>query len=128
MKYRADGVVGGERRAADAAYAEVMPRLGLRGADGDTLLRGMNAGGAVAAAGPDPAAVLDALAACRQSGGGYRVADEWRGERFSAAVKAFFGYEEEPPIDESPEPATQSKRELLTKSEQRSAGERWRAS
>jgi MinD-like ATPase involved in chromosome partitioning or flagellar assembly len=50
------------------------------------------------------------------------------GERLSAAVKAFFGYEEEPPIDESPEPATQNKRELLTKPENRSAGERWRAS
>jgi MinD-like ATPase involved in chromosome partitioning or flagellar assembly len=51
-----------------------------------------------------------------------------KGERFSAAVKALFGYEEEPPIVESPEPATQSKRELLTKPENRSAGERWRAS
>jgi MinD-like ATPase involved in chromosome partitioning or flagellar assembly len=51
-----------------------------------------------------------------------------RGERFNAAVKAFFGYEEESPIDESSEPATQSKRELLTKPEHRSATERWRAS
>jgi MinD-like ATPase involved in chromosome partitioning or flagellar assembly len=51
-----------------------------------------------------------------------------KGERLSAAIKAFFGYEEEPPIVESPEPATQNKRELLTKPENRSAGERWRAS
>jgi MinD-like ATPase involved in chromosome partitioning or flagellar assembly len=51
-----------------------------------------------------------------------------KGERFSTALKALFGYEEEPPIVESPEPATQSKRELLTKPENRSAGERWRAS
>ena len=51
-----------------------------------------------------------------------------RGERMNAAIKAFFGYEEEPPIVESAEPATQSKRELLTKPEQRSARERARAS
>jgi MinD-like ATPase involved in chromosome partitioning or flagellar assembly len=51
-----------------------------------------------------------------------------KGERMSAAVKALFGYEEEPPIVESPEPATQNKRELLTKPENRTAGERWRAS
>jgi MinD-like ATPase involved in chromosome partitioning or flagellar assembly len=51
-----------------------------------------------------------------------------QGERLSAAVKAFFGYEEEPPIVESPEPVTQNKRELLTKPENRSARERWRAS
>jgi len=50
------------------------------------------------------------------------------GERVGAAIKAFFGYEEEPPIDESPEPTTQSKRELLTKPENRSARERARAS
>ena len=50
------------------------------------------------------------------------------GERVGAAVKAFFGYEEEPPIVESPEPATQNKRELLTKPEHRSARERARAS
>ena len=50
------------------------------------------------------------------------------GERVGAAIKAFFGYEEEPPIDESAEPATQSKRELLTKPQQRSARERTRAS
>jgi MinD-like ATPase involved in chromosome partitioning or flagellar assembly len=49
-------------------------------------------------------------------------------ERLGAAVKAFFGYEEEPPIVESPVPATQNKRELLTKPEHRSASERWRAS
>ena len=51
-----------------------------------------------------------------------------QGERLSTAVKAFFGYEEEPPIVESPEPATQNKREVLTKPENRSASERWRAS
>jgi MinD-like ATPase involved in chromosome partitioning or flagellar assembly len=51
-----------------------------------------------------------------------------KGERMSAAVKALFGYEEELPIVESPEPATQNKREVLTKPENRSAGERWRAS
>jgi MinD-like ATPase involved in chromosome partitioning or flagellar assembly len=51
-----------------------------------------------------------------------------RGERMGAAFKAFFGYEEEPPIVESPEPATQSKREVLTKPEHRSAADRWRAS
>jgi MinD-like ATPase involved in chromosome partitioning or flagellar assembly len=51
-----------------------------------------------------------------------------KGERISAAIKAFFGYEEEPPIVESPEPATQNKREMLTKPENRTAGERWRAS
>ena len=51
-----------------------------------------------------------------------------KGERLSTAVKAFFGYEEEPPIVESPEPATQNKRELLTRPENRSASERWRAS
>jgi len=51
-----------------------------------------------------------------------------QGERLSTAVKAFFGYEEEPPIVESPEPATQNKREMLTKPENRSASERWRAS
>jgi MinD-like ATPase involved in chromosome partitioning or flagellar assembly len=50
------------------------------------------------------------------------------GERIGAAIKAFFGYQEEPPIDESAEPATQNKRELLTKPEQRSARERMRAS
>ena len=50
------------------------------------------------------------------------------GERVGAALKAFFGYEEESPIDESAEPATQSKRELLTKPQHRSARERMRAS
>jgi hypothetical protein len=49
-------------------------------------------------------------------------------DRVGRAIKAFFGYEEEPPIVESPEPATQSKRELLTKPQQRSARERARAS
>jgi MinD-like ATPase involved in chromosome partitioning or flagellar assembly len=51
-----------------------------------------------------------------------------RGERIGAALRAFFGYEEEEPIVESGEPATQSKRELLTKPEHRSARERARAS
>jgi MinD-like ATPase involved in chromosome partitioning or flagellar assembly len=51
-----------------------------------------------------------------------------KGERMNAAIKAFFGYEEEPPIVESPEPATQNKREVLTKPENRTASERWRAS
>jgi ubiquinone/menaquinone biosynthesis C-methylase UbiE len=46
-------------------------------ADADTLVRAMSAGGAIAAAGPDPAAVLDALAACRRPDGSYRVANEW---------------------------------------------------
>ena len=50
------------------------------------------------------------------------------GQRFSLAVKAFFGYEPEPPITESPEPAVRNNREVLTKPEQRSAGERWKAS
>ncbi|HEY6691986.1 MAG TPA: EsaB/YukD family protein [Solirubrobacteraceae bacterium] len=49
-------------------------------------------------------------------------------DRVGRAIKAFFGYEEEPPIVESPEPATQSKRELLTKPQQRSARERARGS
>jgi MinD-like ATPase involved in chromosome partitioning or flagellar assembly len=51
-----------------------------------------------------------------------------RGERFGMALKALFGYEPEPPIVESPEPATPSARELLTKPEARSARERWRES
>src|SRR5262249_2567128 len=51
-----------------------------------------------------------------------------QGERFGAAVKAFFGYEEDPPIDESAEPATQSKRAVLTKPENKAATERWRGS
>ena len=50
------------------------------------------------------------------------------GQRLSLALKAFFGYEPEPPITESPEPPTESKRETLTKPEQRSAPERWKAS
>lgn len=50
------------------------------------------------------------------------------GQRFSLALKAFFGYEPEPPITESPEPATASKREVLSKPEQRSAPDRWKAS
>ena len=50
------------------------------------------------------------------------------GERLSLAMKAFFGYEPEPPITESPEPASQTNREVLTKPEQRSATERFKAS
>ena len=50
------------------------------------------------------------------------------GQRLSLAMKAFFGYEPEPPITESPEPAAQSNREVLTKPEQRSAPDRWKAS
>jgi MinD-like ATPase involved in chromosome partitioning or flagellar assembly len=49
-------------------------------------------------------------------------------QRFSLAAKAFFGYEPEPPITESPEPPVPSHREALTKPEQRSAAERWKAS
>jgi MinD-like ATPase involved in chromosome partitioning or flagellar assembly len=51
-----------------------------------------------------------------------------RGRRMSLALKAFFGYEAEPPLHESPDPAPPSNRELLTRPEQRSAGERWRSS
>ncbi len=54
------------------------------------------------------------------------------GQRFSLASKAFFGYEPEPPITESPEPVPTSNRETLTKPQQRSAMERakeaWRES
>ena len=46
-------------------------------ADDTALLSAMRAAGAVAAAGPDPAAVLDALAGCRHPDGSYRVANEW---------------------------------------------------
>ena len=46
-------------------------------ADDTALLNAMRAAGAVAAAGPDPAAVLHALAGCRQLDGSYRVANEW---------------------------------------------------
>jgi ubiquinone/menaquinone biosynthesis C-methylase UbiE len=46
-------------------------------ADEAALLEGILAGGAVAAAGPDPAAVLRALEGCRQPDGSYRVANEW---------------------------------------------------
>lgn len=51
-----------------------------------------------------------------------------KSSRLALATKAFFGYEEEPPIVESAEPRTASNRELLTRPEQRSAGERFRAS
>jgi MinD-like ATPase involved in chromosome partitioning or flagellar assembly len=54
------------------------------------------------------------------------------GQRLNLAVKAFFGYEEEPPIVESPEPRSPSNREVLTRKQQRSAMERaktaWRES
>ena len=50
------------------------------------------------------------------------------GQRFSLAMKAFFGYEPEPPITESPHAPPQSKREALTRPEQRSAADRFRAS
>ena len=50
------------------------------------------------------------------------------GQRFSLALKAFFGYEPEPPITESPEQPPQNHREVLTKPEHRSARERWRES
>jgi MinD-like ATPase involved in chromosome partitioning or flagellar assembly len=54
------------------------------------------------------------------------------GARFNLAVKAFFGYEEEPPIVESPDPRGPSNREVLTRAEHRSARERakvaWRDS
>jgi MinD-like ATPase involved in chromosome partitioning or flagellar assembly len=50
------------------------------------------------------------------------------GQRLSLATKAFFGYEPEPPITESPEPVSQSNREVLTRPEQRSATERFKAS
>jgi MinD-like ATPase involved in chromosome partitioning or flagellar assembly len=51
-----------------------------------------------------------------------------RGQRLGMAAKAFFGYEPEPPLTESPEPAMPSNRELLTRPEQRSATERAKAS
>jgi hypothetical protein len=50
------------------------------------------------------------------------------GQRLGAAIKAFFGYEPEPPITESPDPPPQSKREALTRPEHRSARDRWKAS
>ena len=51
-----------------------------------------------------------------------------RSQRLGLATKALFGYEPEAPLHESPDPAPVSNRELLTRPEQRSAGERWRAS
>jgi MinD-like ATPase involved in chromosome partitioning or flagellar assembly len=50
------------------------------------------------------------------------------GQRLSLAMKAFFGYEPEPPITESPEPPVQNHREVLTRPEHRSAQDRMRAS
>jgi MinD-like ATPase involved in chromosome partitioning or flagellar assembly len=54
------------------------------------------------------------------------------GARFNLALKAFFGYEEEPPILESAEPSAPSNRDVLTRPEQRGAMERarvaWRES
>jgi MinD-like ATPase involved in chromosome partitioning or flagellar assembly len=49
------------------------------------------------------------------------------GARVNLAVKAFFGYEDEPPIVESPEPRSPSNREMLTRPQQRSAMERAKA-
>jgi MinD-like ATPase involved in chromosome partitioning or flagellar assembly len=51
-----------------------------------------------------------------------------KGERLNLAVKALFGYEPEPPITESPEPPAESKRELLTRPQHRSAADRAKAS
>jgi MinD-like ATPase involved in chromosome partitioning or flagellar assembly len=51
-----------------------------------------------------------------------------RSERLGLALKAFFGYEPEPAITESREVPPQTKRELLTKPEQRSPRARARAS
>jgi MinD-like ATPase involved in chromosome partitioning or flagellar assembly len=48
------------------------------------------------------------------------------GQRFSRAVSAFFGHEEEPPVYESAEPEAPSNRDLLTQPEQRGAMERAR--
>jgi MinD-like ATPase involved in chromosome partitioning or flagellar assembly len=50
------------------------------------------------------------------------------GRRFGAALKAYLGYEDEPPIVESPVPVPESHRDVLTRPERRSAAERWRAS
>jgi MinD-like ATPase involved in chromosome partitioning or flagellar assembly len=50
-----------------------------------------------------------------------------RGTRVGLTVKAFFGYEPEPPVTESPDPPAQSKREVLTRPEHRSARDRARA-
>jgi MinD-like ATPase involved in chromosome partitioning or flagellar assembly len=49
-------------------------------------------------------------------------------QRLGAAIRAFFGYEPEPPLTESPDPPPQSKREALTRPEHRSARDRWKAS
>ena len=49
------------------------------------------------------------------------------GARMGAAIKAFFGYEEEEPIVESAEPRAVTNREVLTRPVQRSATERARA-
>jgi MinD-like ATPase involved in chromosome partitioning or flagellar assembly len=54
------------------------------------------------------------------------------GARMGKAVKAFFGYEDEPPVVESAEPAAPTNREVLTRAEQRTPMERarvaWRES
>jgi MinD-like ATPase involved in chromosome partitioning or flagellar assembly len=47
-------------------------------------------------------------------------------QRVNLAVKALFGYEEEPPIVESPDPRAPSNREVLTRPENRSASERFK--
>jgi MinD-like ATPase involved in chromosome partitioning or flagellar assembly len=49
------------------------------------------------------------------------------GARMGKAIRAFFGYEDEPPIVESAEPRTPSNREALTRAEHRSPSERARA-
>jgi MinD-like ATPase involved in chromosome partitioning or flagellar assembly len=51
-----------------------------------------------------------------------------RGQRIGAATKAFFGFEEDPPVFESAEPSGPSNREVLSRPEQRSARERARVS
>jgi MinD-like ATPase involved in chromosome partitioning or flagellar assembly len=49
------------------------------------------------------------------------------GQRMGRAIKALFGYEDEPPIVESAEPAGETNRDALTKPVQRSAMERAKA-
>jgi MinD-like ATPase involved in chromosome partitioning or flagellar assembly len=53
-----------------------------------------------------------------------------REQRLGMAIKALFGYEPEPPVVESPEPAAPTNRDLLSKPQHRSplqrARERWR--
>ena len=49
-----------------------------------------------------------------------------RAQRFGSAVRAFFGYEDEPPVVEGAEPLEPSKRDRLTRPRERSAFERAR--